>query len=125
MKLKYILESEIDGTKNTVVETEYVDYFEDTEDKFIKIEFTDPNLQNCKLLASLNEIKVSYAKQSLHMIKNTYISNEFKLSENQSFFMDAYLLNVSIDATEISFNYDFLQNKNIIVRNTARFIIKK
>ncbi|AZZ65729.2 hypothetical protein DMC14_002985 [Metamycoplasma phocicerebrale] len=125
MQLKYKLESEIDGEKNTIIETKYVDYIESTDGKFINIEFVDDKLMKCVLKASLDEIRVSYSNQNLNMIKNTYIRNQFKLSEKEVFELEVYLINVHIDSQIITFTYDFLQNKNIIVRNTASFIIKE
>ncbi|ENY53836.1 hypothetical protein [Metamycoplasma alkalescens] len=124
MKLKYVLSSEINNQENEVIETEYVDFFEKEHGKFTHIEFTDNKTMNCVLDVSDDEIKINYANQELHMKKNYFIPNKLKISEGDFFEIDVYLIKVIISKELILFTYDLLQNKNIIVRNTAKLIFQ-
>ncbi|ENY69363.1 Hypothetical protein MAU_0750 [Metamycoplasma auris 15026] len=122
MKLKYVLISSFSTYEEKVIETEYVDFLEEEKGKFSHIEFDDKKGMHCVLDVSDDEINISYAAQSLSMKKNQYVENKLNISEKDWIFLEVYLIKVIISKEEISFTYDLLQNKNIIVRNTAKLI---
>ncbi|WP_330463359.1 hypothetical protein [Metamycoplasma gateae] len=122
MKLKYVLTSELNGQKDDVVQTDFVDFFEDNSTEFTHIEFTDEKVMNCVLDVKNDEVKISYAAQKMHMRKNEFINNKLMISETDFIPIDVYLIDVKISMEEISFTYDLLQNKKIIIRNTAKLI---
>ncbi|BAQ54494.1 hypothetical protein [Mycoplasmopsis arginini] len=124
MKLKYVLTTTLANQEDKVVETEYIDFLETNNDKFTHIEFTDEKVMNCIIDICSDEVKITYANQFLHMKKNEFIENKLKISETGFISIDTYLIKVIINKDEISFTYDLLQNKNIIVRNTATLLFK-
>ncbi|WP_027122476.1 hypothetical protein AB5V95_02490 [Metamycoplasma spumans] len=125
MRIKYKLVSTIDNIKEDIpLETQFVPYIERVEGKFICIDFKDENTFECNLKASEDEVFVSYASQSLHMIKNQRVTNSLKITEDKSLNIDFYLKEVKITSNEISINYDLLQGDNIIVKNKAIWIIE-
>ncbi|PZW00579.1 hypothetical protein [Metamycoplasma auris] len=124
MKLKYVLISDFNNHEEKVIETEYVDFNEEERGKFSHIEFSDEKEMHCILDVADDEIRISYAAQSLSMKKNQFIENRLNISEKDWIALDVYLIKVIISKELISFTYDLLQDRNIIVRNTAKLVFK-
>ncbi|BAP39420.1 hypothetical protein [Metamycoplasma canadense] len=124
MKLKYILTSEIDNQEKKVIETNFVNFIEKEEGKYVIFEFIDEKNMKCNLKISDDEVEISYAKQSFFMKKNQFINNKLIISETDFFDIQVYLIKVIISKELVSFTYDLLQNKSIIVRNTISLIFQ-
>ncbi|WP_412031629.1 hypothetical protein [Metamycoplasma buccale] len=123
MKLKYLSKSSISNQKEEIFETPFLDYFEDTEGKFIVIKFKDQNKVGHHLKISNDEIIIFYNGNKIHLIKNYRVSTNYSLG-NKTIEIDWFLKTVKINKREILFNYDILQKDNIVTSNEVSLIIE-
>ncbi|MGX9372684.1 hypothetical protein [Mycoplasma sp. 3398] len=132
MKLKYILISEQEGEILSKVETDFVDFKESNSTEFTHIEFTDEKVMDCILDIKNDEVRISYAGQYLEMKQNEFVPNKLIVSFDpknntnniQQIHIDIYLIETKISNKEISFMYDILQSKKILVRNTVKLVFE-
>ncbi|ACF07422.1 Uncharacterised protein [Metamycoplasma arthritidis] len=125
MKLKYQSSSILaDGKTNEIFETDFVDYEEKVSNEFIILDFVDQRNTSHHLEISANEINIQYGQQKIKLIKNERVNTIYR-TKVKDFNLDWYLKHVDIGFDEIKFEYDILQETNLITSNIVKLITRK
>ncbi|AWX42490.1 Uncharacterised protein [Metamycoplasma cloacale] len=125
MKLKFKSTTylSIDDSSSSIFETDWIDYKETVKDEFIVLDFIDQTNTAHHLEISEKAVNFSYGIQSFNLVLHQRQKGLFK-TDVQDFWIDWYLKKVVIAKDTILFDYDILNNDQILTTNRVLIEIK-